>query len=252
MKSPPPVLPALALAIALGSAFGESRLEAADTAPPPPGLGARTYSTRFSLSENPISEGAKWLNGKATGLDWADVATTGGFAYGLEGGMTGYDDSTALLSGPWGPNQTAEATVHTTNQNAKVWEEVELRLRSSLAPHRATGYEILFSCRKTNDAYSDIVRWDGPLSKFTYLSHKDGAQYGVKDGDIVRATINGNVITAYINGVEVARATDSTFASGSPGMGFFLQGASGLNRDYGFTRFSATDAPVATAGPASR
>jgi hypothetical protein len=242
MKNLPALLLVVTLAVGLGPAPGASRLEAADAAAPTPS-GARTYATKFPLAENPISEGAKWLGGKATGLDWADVATTGGFAYGLEGGLTGYDDATTLLSGPWGPNQTAEATVHTIHQNPKIWEEVELRLRSSLAPHRATGYEILFSCRKTKDGYSDIVRWDGPLGKFTYLSHKDGAQYGVKDGDVIRATIVGKVITAYINGVEVARATDSTFASGSPGMGFFLQGATGLNRDYGFTSFSATDGP---------
>ncbi len=243
MKNLRPILLLLTLAAGLGPAAGDSRLLAANAAALPPPSGARTYATKFPLAENPISEGAQWQNGKATGLDWADVATTGGFAYGLENGLTGYDDATALLSGPWGPNQAAEATVHTTHQNPKIWEEVELRLRSSLAPHRGTGYEILFSCRKTKDGYSDIVRWDGPLGKFTYLSHKDGAQYGVKDGDVIRATIIGNVITAYINGVEVARATDSTFAGGSPGMGFFLQGVTGLNRDYGFTSFTATDGP---------
>ncbi len=243
MKNLPPFLLLAGLALFLAAGLGALRLKAAEATAPPAGARVRSYATQFPLSENPISEGAQWLGGKATGLDWADVATTGGFVYGLEDGRTGYDDATALLAGPWGPNQAAEATVRSVNQNVKIYEEVELRLRSSLAPHRGTGYEILFSCRKTKDGYSDIVRWDGPLGKFTYLSHKDGAQYGVKDGDVIRATIVGNVITAYINGVEVARATDSTFASGSPGIGFFLQDTTGVNRDYGFTRFSATDGP---------
>jgi hypothetical protein len=198
------------------------------------------YTTGFPLNENPVSERGNWLCGKTVGLDWADVATTPGHAFGLESGLTGYDDSTALLSGVWGPNQTVQATVYTVNQNDKLWEEVELRLRSSLSAHSATGYEILFKCTKTKNAYSDIVRWNGPLGKFTYLSHKEGAQYGVADGDVVKATIVGNVITVYKNGVQLAQVTDGTYATGNPGMGFFLQGGTGVNRDYGFTSFSAS------------
>lgn len=199
------------------------------------------YTTSFPLGENPISESGSWECGRTVGLDWADVATTPGRAFGLESGITGYDDATALLTGTWGPNQTVQATVYTANQNDKLWEEVELRLRSSLSGHSATGYEILFKCSKTGKAYSDIVRWNGLLGSFTYLSHKDGAEYGVADGDVVKATIVGNVITVYKNGVQLAQATDGTYATGRPGMGFFLQGGTGVNRDYGFTSFSATD-----------
>jgi hypothetical protein len=201
----------------------------------------RTYTTNFPLSEKTLSEKGNWECGRSVGLDWADVETTPGHAFGLESGVTGYDDATALLAGNWGPNQTAEATVHTVKQNDNLWEEVELRLRSSLSAHRATGYEILFKCSKTAKAYTDIVRWNGPLGKFTYLSHKEGAQYGVADGDVVKATVVGNVITVFKNGVRMAQATDATFATGQPGIGFFLLGGTGTNRDYGFTSFSATD-----------
>ena len=125
------------------------------------------------------------------------------------------------------------------NQNDNIYEEVELRLRSSLSAHIATGYEILFRCSKSQNAYAEIVRWNGPLGSFTYLDRHKGAQYGVATGDVVKATIAGNVITAYINGVQVAQATDSTYPTGHPGMGFFLQGTTGVNRDYGFTSFTA-------------
>jgi hypothetical protein len=201
------------------------------------------YSTRFEKAENPLSEGAHWLSARSTGHDWADVASQPGLAYGLENGLLGYDDATALLAGEWGPDQEAEATVGPTHPNLKTWEEVELRLRSTLSPHSATGYEINFRCAKTEEAYSDIVRWDGPLAKFTYLSHKEGAKYGVKEGDVVKATMIGNKITVYLNGVVIAEAWDRTFTSGSPGIGFFLQADTGLNKDYGFTSFSATDSP---------
>ena len=199
----------------------------------------RAYTTKFPRSEKPISERGKWMNGRAVGLDWADAATTPGRAFGLESGSTGYDDSVALLKGSWSPDQTVEAKVFTTNQNAQISEEVELRLRSTLSPHSATGYEVNFRCLKTKDAYSEIVRWNGPLDSFTYLQQLKGAQYGVADGDVVKATIAGNVITTFINGVQVGRATDGMWATGQPGMGFFLKGPAGLNRDYGFTSFAA-------------
>jgi hypothetical protein len=214
-----------------------------------------SYSTNFAVTEMPISEGRSWTTGKAVGLDWTDVATVPGLAYGTESGTgTGskaYDDSTALLVGTWGPDQTVEATVHSANQDDGVLEEVELRLRSSLSGRVATGYEVLFRCLKTSEAYASIVRWDGPLGRFTYLSQKQGPEYGVSDGDLVKATIIGNVITAYINGTQALQAIDATYSTGSPGMGFWLKRHSGIrnwlrnisvdNIDYGFTRFAAWD-----------
>jgi hypothetical protein len=103
-----------------------------------------------------------------------------------------------------------------------------------------TGYEVNFRCSKTANAYTQIVRWDGGLGKFTYLANMSGAQFGVTEGDVVKATMIGNVITVYLNSVQVARATDDTYANGNPGMGVFLQGA-GSNRDYGFSSFSAAE-----------
>jgi hypothetical protein len=205
-----------------------------------PGISG-TYVSGLALAEDPVSENGKWISGKAVGIDWANVATTPDLAYGTESGGGGYDDSTALLTGTWGPDQMAEATVHSINQNANAYEEVELRLRSSLSVHRSTGYEINFRCLRTAYGYTQIVRWDGPLGKFKYLASQEGAKYGVTNGDVVRATIVGNVITAYINGVRVLRAKDDTYATGNPGMGFFLQGGSVVNTDYGFASFKASD-----------
>ncbi len=233
----------LTIAVIIGSALWDAAARGIDALPMVPAVNAThgPYGTNFSLTENPISEGGNWINGRAVGLDWADIRTAKSLAFGTESGTSGYDDSTALLAGKWGPDQTVEAKVHTVNQTDKVFEEVERRLRSTLSARRSTGYEINFRCLKTNKAYSEIVRWDGPLGKFTYLKHADGAQYGVADGDVVKATIVGNVITAYINGVQTIQATDDTFASGNPGIGFYLEGGTGMNGDYGFTTFSATD-----------
>jgi hypothetical protein len=206
----------------------------------PQGATGRTYKANFTLTENPISDGGNWMIGRAVGRDWSDVATIPGLAYGVESGVGGYDDSTALLTSSWGSDQWAQGTVRTLNQNDNIYEEVELRLRSMLSAHKNTGYEINFRCSKTAKAYTQIVRWDGPLGRFTYLKEKSGTRYGVADGDVVKATIVGNVITAYINGVQVLQATDDVYALGNPGMGFFLQGTTGVNRDYGFTSFMAS------------
>lgn len=214
-----------------------------------------SYTTRFVATEQPLSEGGRWMTGRATGVDWADVRTGIGLAYGAESGKgkgdEAYDDSTALLTGTWGADQTVEAEVQSIRPNDDDFEEVELRLRSSLSSHNATGYEVLFRCSKTANAYASIVRWDGRLGMFTYLSQKKGPEFGVADGDIVKATAVGNVITGYINGVEVIRATDNTYAHGSPGMGFWFKRSSskrfwlgksaGVNTDCGFRRFAAWD-----------
>ena len=61
-----------------------------------------TYTTNFPLAENPISEGGRWINGDVTGLDWSNVRTNAGLAYGTQGGNGNYDDSVALFTWPVG------------------------------------------------------------------------------------------------------------------------------------------------------
>lgn len=218
-----------------------------------PGGQRNSYTTSFGATEQPISEGGKWISGKAIGLDWTDVRTSVGLAYGTESGTgkgnEAYDDSAALLTGAWRRDQTTEAEVHSINQNDDDFEEVELRLRSSLSSHNATGYEVLFRCSKTANAYASIVRWDGRQGMFTYLSQKKGSEFGVTDGDVIKATAVGNMITGYINDVAVIRATDNTYANGNPGIGFWFKRSSskrvwliksaGANADCGLRRFAA-------------
>lgn len=237
-------------ATALGALFlaGYLATRAASVLPAVSASGgaARAYTTRFPLTENPISEGGHWTNGKKDGLDWTDVRTTPGFAFGTEFGgdrpeLQKYDDSTALLTGAWGPDQTAQATVHRTNKDDDgVYQEVELRLRSRLAPHNATGYEVMFRCSKSAKAYCNIARWDGILGAWMMLKTTEGSQYGVADGDVVKASIAGQVITVWINGVQVTRARDYLFTHGNPGMGFYLEKATGVNGQCGFSTFTAT------------
>jgi chitodextrinase len=201
-----------------------------------------SYTTNFSLSENLISERGKWINGRVAGLDWANVRTKPGLAFGTETDTVNYDDSTAILAGSWGANQMAQAKVHTVNQSYGLNEEVELRLRTSISTHSITGSEISFRCTSDGTQYAQIVRWNGPLGDFTFLASVVGP--GLHDGDVVKATMVGTTITAYINGAQIIQATDSTYTTGSPGMGFYIQGGTAAQEsDYGFTSYTASDTP---------
>src|SRR5215469_10386519 len=106
-------------------------------------LSVRTYKTSFPLTENPISENGNWVNGQAQGLDWANVSTTPGFGRGEQAPDRGtYNDSVALVTGEWGPNQTVETTVRDLVSGGNSIREVEIRLRSTVTAHNSTGYEV--------------------------------------------------------------------------------------------------------------
>jgi protein-disulfide isomerase-like protein with CxxC motif len=194
----------------------------------------RSYTTSFPLTEYPISEGGRWVGGGSVGLDWTDVSTTPGLAVGHEVNGNA-SDATAILTGKWAPDQYAEATVYWNPDGREPVPEVELRLRSAIAAHVNRGYEITFG-----GGYLIIVRWNGPFQNYTYLFNKDGSQYTPKTGDVIRATIVGNTISAYKNGVLMTQVTDATWTDGAPGMGF-NSGTHGGTYDntYGFTSFTA-------------
>jgi hypothetical protein len=214
---------------------------------------AATYSTLFPNAENPISEGGMWIGGKTTGLQWADFQSVPGFAYGKQSGSNPglYDDSVALLAGTWGPDQTVEAVVKTVNQNDNIFEEVEIRLRSTLTANNSTGYECNFSARSSANAYVQVVRWNGPFGNWTLLDARGGTGYALHDGDTIKCSIAGSVITMFINGVQKLQVTDNTFASGRPGIGAYLQNATGVNADYGFRSVTATDGDATRPNPPS-
>ena len=177
------------------------------------------------------------MGGKTVGLDWGSVSTTPKYAVG-HAGPERYADSVALLTGEWPTNQSVEVVVE--KKAVLSWPEVSIRLRSSLSKHKCDGYEISYSLKEGDAAYLIIVRWNGPLADFTYLVNTNGSQYAVQTGDVVKATIVGNEIKTYKNGVLMGTAKDDTYSRGNPGFGF----NEGSNGDYGISRFSAaaTDA----------
>jgi hypothetical protein len=173
-------------------------------------------------------------------VDWTNISKNGGIAIGHEGSVP-YSDAMASLQGTWAPDQSVEATVFAQDQTQSCGQEVEMRLRNTIAPHSIAGYGVSFS---TSSGYLIIVRGNGARGDFTILTNLTGSQYLAVNGDVVKATIVGNVISAYKNGVLTGQATDSTYTSGSPGIGFNLNGIDGClgtNSSYGFSSFTAVD-----------
>ena len=190
----------------------------------------------FPLTENPISEVGIWNNGKADGLDWNNVQTTPGFAFGTAiSGAATFDDNIAQLKSTYWlapANQFAQGVISRAGGYAPTdgnFHECTLLLRFSISAHDAHGYEILWGT--TNATYVDIVRWNGAVTDFTQLVHVTGVG-APANGDVFRAEIVGTVITAKINGTTVASyetASDGTkWSTGQPGMGFFLEGTAVL------------------------
>jgi len=196
------------------------------------GTGGQSYTTHFAANENPISEGGRWRN---TGLDWTPVATSGGLAFSTQT-RNEYDDSYAFLSG-FGSDQSASATIRLASgyNPGGASHEVEIILRCSDAAHRISWYECNLSW---NGGYSQIMLLNGPLGTFREVTQFSNP-IAPRDGDVFSASAIGNVITCYLNGVTVARATDSTLPTGQPGMAFFIRpGANATS--YCFRSFSAS------------
>jgi hypothetical protein len=213
--------------------------EASVTTPADAGDGgaSKMYSTNFDGTEKPISENGAWVH---LGLDWAYVDTGNGLAYGTQTGTGGYNDSYAHLSG-FPPDQSGSGVIHKDAAlDGSTTHEVEIHLHWSDAAHDAHGYE----CNLAFDgSYAQIVRWNGALGDFTYLS-SGSVPGGVHEGDVLSASIVGTHITLAVNGATITTADDATWKTGNPGFGLWRGGPAGaFNGDYAFTSYTAKSIP---------
>jgi len=219
------------------------------------GAALRSYQTNFPATEDPISENNNWVNGATTGLDWGNVQTTPGHAFGtnLNPGCSGSDptacnDSVAALTGTWAANQSVCATVFIGSGLSRTsgTYELELHLRRTIANHNSSGYEFNYSLFNNGNQYMQIVRWNGPLGSFKVLGG-GVSPIPLNNGDIFCASAIGGSLKSWLTrgGAVVGTAgpiTDTTFTGGAPGVGFF-NGAGTLadNADFGFTSYQASE-----------
>lgn len=202
---------------------------------------AAYYTTNWKYNGNqlPLYEGGNWQNGKA-GINWSNCQTFNGYASGDRGHNV--SDNAALLTGTWGPDQDVTATVFIGSIAPSHGPEVELLLRGTISSGSGgtfRTYEVFYSLDGSEDNW--IVRWEGPPNVFTGLAH---SFHTVNNGDVLRATIVGQTITMYINGVSVLTYTDnsaSKITSGNPGMGFDTDDTTFDYSTFGFTSYTASD-----------
>lgn len=205
------------------------------------------FVAELSGTANPLSDGGIWRNGAVHATDWKDVRVSGGLLFGTNHNPNPsgapYDDSTGLVQGSWNADQEVIGTVFTQNQvtTSGFNQEVEIRLRSKLVTGVNSGYECLWRCTTGGSQYAQIVRWNGALNDFTLLTSA-ASPPGLQTGNQVRATIVGTTIRMYQRAdagsawTELANTTDSTWATGLPGVGFWnRQTGAAANSDFGFT-----------------
>lgn len=112
--------------------------------------------------------------------------------------------------------------------------ECELYLRQNITAHSSTGYECSIGITTTanappNGVYAFIVRWEGAAGSFTTLYDPHGGVGSYvntptfpKTGDIWYAQITAaNVISIFQNTLLIGSVTDTTWATGQAGLGFW-------------------------------
>jgi hypothetical protein len=218
-----------------------------------PSSAQKTYSTGFSLTENPISEGGNWAGGQSAGGNlWGNVQTSENMAFGASE-PTKYGDPTAILTGIWFSTQTVTGVVKVNiTPTGACCREVELRLRMTISTDSITGYEAYCSVMHEYP-YCRIARWNGPNGRWCNIESFTPSTFAV-NGDVLKATATGTnptMITMNKNGTEIMRAADTgqkcspggaagPFTSGNPGIGFYDPQDSNWSY-FGLSSFSAQD-----------
>ena len=199
-----------------------------------------TYTTNFTGTENPLSEGGVWTQGGSTGLQWTNVRKANGRAYGTQTAHAAppYDDSLAHLSG-FPANQSAQGVIFESNASGSI--EVELLLRFQITANNARGYEVDLVRGGGN---IHVVRWNGPVNNYTDLSGAVTNNVSFNDGDVWYAEMVGNVITVKCNG-RLVWQSDRTgdailWSNGNPGIGFYIDnGLASASDAFGLKSFTA-------------
>ena len=132
--------------------------------------------------------------------------------------------------GEWGPNQHGKATAHVENPTEDWFQEVQIRLRIPCSRAASAATRSSSAASRASSATPRSSAGMEPIGDWTSLQRRQGPEYGVEDGDVIEATIEGNVIKGYINGVEKISTTDDTLRFGAPGRRFQLRRGRHLRR----------------------
>ena len=185
-----------------------------------------SYSTNWDATENPLSEGGKWLGGLTVGANWNDMRSASGLCYATSGSLVDYKDCLAVLNSAMyniPADHQVTLTVSKTAYTPPGSHELEILLRASAANDNFGLYEGLIPY----SASEQVVRQNGsysPGGNFTVLSTGGSGMGGIANGDTLRGKIVGSSLSYYKNGSGTAfmTATDSTHTGGSIGIGAWV------------------------------
>lgn len=210
--------------------------------------GQRFYSSKFKLTETPLSEGGSWtswgINPPSTHCRSANGVLWGTMKF-FDG--NNFADSGACLSG-FAPDHACRAII--VNTGNPTTREVELLVRSSITSNTRTGYELDLS-----PAFGlNVVRINGPDNDFTIATSgfpitnnpnvlfDDGAEWTwAADGFFLTATCNDIVV---VNNLDIRTAFGGglVLSTGNPAAGFWNDtGVDDNAAVFGWRDFAAYD-----------
>lgn len=200
-----------------------------------------SYSTTFPNTENPFSDGSKWVMGGTDGIDWQNFQTIPGLAFGV-GPSAGFDDCGGHLKSSVGVSSTKQFARSTVRRFAGYVppssHEIELWTFATITPN----FEQLYECDFQFGSQTQFVRLKGSIGTFTvqgtgnWTDTMTGTYNDPQDGDVCefRASISAGspLLQLYVNGslaMSVADTSVDKITSGQPGMGFFAHSGAGLD-----------------------
>ena len=218
-----------------------------------------SYSTAFTVTENPLSLGGKWsAPPQPSGIKWTRMVTdstvSGGIAYGTNGANNTFDDSYAKFVGFTFPSATSIEIVAVLYRSPslpagsgypekELWFCIDDGISGTDAYLR--GYEVMLN----PGGFSNMGKWLGGQSNSDIPVFPNGGNFGdIRDGAEFKATItrlgSTNTISMYLNGTLRYQNTDTNFggvpsyAIGRPGLGAFGRPSQPAHNLFGFKSIS--------------
>lgn len=195
-------------------------------------------------TENPLNENGAVVQTGLTGTYWTAPRKANGWAFsGQDGCGCRYDDSIALFQSS-ATNYRLTATVHLsgTRNSSTSTHEIELIARGNYTAGNQRLYEANIGYSGSNGFYAQIVRMDGGFGSFTEIGNLVNYVPTVKEGDKFVMEVVGSSIKTYLNGLLLQQATDTSYATGKPGIGFFWRGTERAD-DFGISDLTVEELP---------
>lgn len=192
-----------------------------------------TVSSTFSGTENPLSEGGVWST--APGVWGAMRKANGAFC------TATLTDCASVYAAGLTADQYSEITIADVAGAQVMFHYANVRTNAS-------GLYQVTTAADVGPNVLVILRWDAAHGE-TQLGANITTPANVQTGDVMRLEVVGSLLTVKWNGAILRTQSDSTFATGQPGIGGWVHtSGSGVNARL-ISSWSAGDVLPAAAPP---